>query len=159
MTSPPAQLPEPKLYLEDIAIGQRFRSGRHTMVAADMIAFAMAFDPQPFHTDEEAAKTSFFGRLAASGWHTAAITMRLVVDMLPVAGGVIGAGGPLAWPKPVYAGDVLEVEIEVMEATPSRSRPDRGSIVIHILTRNQEGEVVQEFTPRVMLARRTTSTP
>ncbi len=159
MTSAADPQPVRLLYLEDLSIGQRFRSPPRMIEAAEMMAFARDFDPQPFHTDMDAAKESFFGSLAASGWHTAAITMRLVIDTLPIAGGVIGAGGPLSWPKPVFAGDTLAVEIEVLETTPSRSRPERGSMVIRILTRNQHGDVVQDFTPRVMLARRASVSP
>lgn len=97
---------------------------------------------------------TFFAGLAASGWHTAALTMRLVVETLPLAGGVIGAGGELQWPKPTRPGDVLQVEIELLEITPSRSRPDRGSAMMRILTRNQAAEAVQTFTVKVLLQRR-----
>ena len=100
-------------------------------------------------------KETLFAGLAASGWHTAAITMRLMVDSgLPLAGGIIGAGGQLAWPKPTRPGDVLQVDSEVMEITPSRSRPDRGTVVVRSLTRNQSNEVVQELTAKLIVPRR-----
>ena len=117
--------------------------------------FASQFDPQPFHQDEEAAKGTLFVGLAASGWHTAAIAIRLMVDSgLPLAGGIIGAGGQLAWPKPTRPGDMLQVDSEVMEITPSRSRPDRGTVVVRSLTRNQRNEVVQELTAKLIVPRR-----
>lgn len=142
------------LYLEDLAVGQRFTSSTHTIDAGQIKAFAQDFDPQPFHLDEDAAQATFFVGLAASGWHTAAVTMRLVVETLPLAGGVIGAGGDLQWPKPTRPGDILKVEIEVLEITPSRSRPDRGSAIMRIITRNQFGDAVQTFTVKTLLARR-----
>jgi acyl dehydratase len=143
-----------RLYLDDLHVGQRFSSGTHLVDAAQIKAYANQFDPQPFHLDEDAAKATLFAGLAASGWHTAAITMRLMVDGgLPLAGGIIGAGGQLAWPKPTRPGDTLRVESEVMEITPSRSRPDRGTVVVRSLTFNQRDEVVQELTARLIVPR------
>lgn len=153
MVSDPAALGE-RLYLEDLSAGQRFVSRSAEITAADIQAFARHFDPQPFHTDPVAAEATFFGGLAASGWHTAALTMRLVVETLPLAGGVIGAGGELTWPQPTRPGDVLTVEIEVLEVTPSKSRPDRGSAVMRNITRNQQGETLQTFTVKVVMERR-----
>jgi acyl dehydratase len=144
-----------RLYLDDLHVGQRFSSGTHLVDAAQIKAYANQFDPQPFHLDEEAAKATLFAGLAASGWHTAAITMRLMVDGgLPLAGGIIGAGGQLAWPKPTRPGDTLRVESEVMEITPSRSRSDRDTVVVRSQTRNQRDEVVQELTARLIVPRR-----
>lgn len=143
-----------KLFLEDLKVGQRFLSRTHTLNADEIKAFAARYDPQPFHLDEDAARHSLFGGLAASGWHTAAITMRLIVESMPIAGGVIGTSGELAWPMPTRAGDTLQVESEILEVLPSRSRPDRGSATVRILTRNQNGETVQTFTCRIVLARR-----
>src|SRR5476651_2482756 len=115
------------LYLEDIFVGQRFVTGEALVEEAAIKSFARDFDPQPFHTDPEAAKHSFFGGLAASGWHTAAITMRLQVDSGPqLAGGMIGAKVELSWPRPTRPGDVLHVESEILAVTASRSKPDRG---------------------------------
>jgi acyl dehydratase len=144
-----------QLYLEDFHAGQRFRSGEATITEAEIKAFARAFDPQIFHLDDEGAKDSLFGGLAASGWHTAAITMRLQVEGgLPFAKGVIGAGGELTWPKPTRPGDTLRVESEVLAVTPSKSRPDRGMVKVRSETKNQNGDVVQTFTVNVVSWRR-----
>ena len=110
-------------YLDDLKAGDRFLSGKHTIDEFQIKSFAAQFDPQPFHMDDEAAKATLFGGLAASGWHTAAITMRLLVGGLPLAGGIIGAGGEITWPKPTRPGDVLQVESEVVSVTPSRRVP------------------------------------
>lgn len=143
------------LYLEDIFVGQRFVTGSHTLTAEAIKAYARDFDPQPFHTDEEAAKDTFFKGLAASGWHTAAITMRLQIESgPPVAGGMIGAGGEISWPRPTRPGDELHVESEVKEVTPSKSRPERGFVTLKSETKNQRGEVVQEFTVKLLVWRR-----
>ena len=146
---------ERKLYLEDLNVGDRFQSEGHELDAEQIKAFAVLFDPQPFHTDEEAAKSTFFGGLAASGWHTASITMRLLVQSgIPLANGIIGSGGQISWPQPTRPGDVLRVESEVMEITPSRSRPDRGMVQMRCETRNQRGEVLQHFLPKLVVMRR-----
>lgn len=143
------------LYLEDMAVGRRFQSGEHAMDATQIIAFAQQFDPQPFHMDDAAAQGTLFGGLAASGWHTAAITMRLQVTTgLPVAGGIVGASGDVAWPRPTRPTDVLHVVSEVMEVNPSRSKPDRGMVTIRSETRNQNGEVLQISTVRIVVPRR-----
>ena len=143
------------LYFDDLHVGLKFKSGSHTMEEARMKAFASEFDPQPFHLDHAAAGKTIFGGLAASGWHTAAITMRLLVEGgAPIAGGIVGMGGEISWPQPTRAGDTLHVESEVMKATPSRSRPDRGTVVIRCETRNQRGAVVQSLLATLMVARR-----
>jgi acyl dehydratase len=143
------------LYLEDLSPGDRFVSGEHALDAAQIIEFAARFDPQPFHLDAEAARGTFFQGLAASGWHTAAITMRLLVTSgVPLADGIIGAGGELQWPKPTRPGDVLHVEGEVLEVVPSRSRPERGMVTMRFETLNQHGDVVQRFSPRMVVSRR-----
>ena len=140
------------LYLEDVVVGSEFTSEEVTVTAEDIIAFATQFDPQPFHLDPEAAKNSFFGGLAASGWHTAAITMRLLVTGGPhIAGGTIGAGGELAWPTPTRPGDRLHVRVTVESVTPSKSRPDRGSTMLRVETLTSEGELRQKFTVRTLL--------
>lgn len=143
------------LYLEDLSPGDRFTSAEHALDAAQIVAFAQRFDPQPFHLDEEAAKSTFFQGLAASGWHTASITMRLLTQSgLPLADGVIGSGGEIQWPRPTRPGDVLHVESEVLEVTPSRSRPERGMVVVRSETRNQHGEVLQRLTTKLVVSRR-----
>ena len=144
-----------RLHLEDLRVGQRFTSRTHALDAARIKAFAGRFDPQPFHLDEEAAKGTLFAGLAASGRHTAALTMRLLVEGgAPIAGGVIGAGAEIGWPRPTRAGDVLRVEGEVLEVRPSRSRPDRGTVTPRSETRNQRDEVVQVLTARLVVPRR-----
>jgi acyl dehydratase len=143
-----------QLYLEDLAVGQRFESRTQPVEAAAIKAYAREFDPQPFHLDEEAARNTLFGGLAASGWHTASLTMRLIVESVPLAGGVIGSGGELSWPRPTKAGDTLRVVTEVLEITPSRSRADRGMITMRSTTLNQNDEAVQVFTPKIVVRRR-----
>lgn len=146
-----------ELYLEDFAVGKRFTSTTHALDAAQIKSFARQFDPQPFHLDEAAADAGFFHGLAASGWHTAAITMSLLVKSgMPIAGGLIGAGGELKWPRPTRPGDVLQVESEVLAVTPSRSRPERGMITVRSQTKNQNGDVVQDMTSRMLVWRRST---
>ncbi len=143
------------LYLEDLAIGQKFHTGSMPVTADAIKAFAAEFDPQPFHLDEDAAKDSFFGGLAASGWHTAAVSMRLMVDGgARTAGGQIGAGVDLAWPQATRPGDILHVEVEVLEILPSRSRPDRGIVLMRNETKNQRGEVVQRAVVKALAFRR-----
>jgi len=144
-----------ELYLEDFTVGQRFISATHQIDADQIKAFAARFDPQSFHTDEVAAQTSFFKGLAASGWHTASITMSLLVKSgMPIAGGLIGAGGEISWPRPTRPGDVLQVESEILAVTPSRSRPERGTITVKSETRNQNGEVVQVLTSKMLVWRK-----
>ena len=144
-----------RLYLDDFHVGQRFTSGAHAIDAAQIKAFARQFDPQPFHLDEAAAKGSLFAGLVASGWHTAAITMRLQVESgLPIAGGIVGIGGEMNWPRPTRPGDILTVVSEVEEVTPSRSRLDRGVVRMRSETRNQRDEVVQILLARLLVPRR-----
>lgn len=143
------------LYLDDLAVGDRFISGEHALDVAQIQAFALQFDPQPFHTDEEAAKATFFQGLAASGWHTAAITMRLLVTSgIPLAEGIIGSGGELQWPQPTRPSDVLHVESEVVEIVPSRSKPGRAMVQMRCRTLNQRGELLQSFTPKLVVTKR-----
>ena len=143
-------------YLEDYSVGQRFRSGRVRIDKERIKAFAAEFDPQPFHLDEEAARHTFFGGLAASGWHTAALTMRLLVesDLKPV-GGILGAGADeFRWSRPVGPGDELRIESEVLEVRPSRSRPDQGLIKVRTTTLNQNDEAVQVVVANLLVRRR-----
>jgi acyl dehydratase len=145
-------------YLEDFEPGQKFASGRLSVEAARIKSFATEFDPQPFHLDENSARDSFFKGLAASGWHTAAMTMRLLVDSeLEPAGGIIGAGfDEMRWPRPVRPGDELHVESEVLEVRPSTSRPEQGVIKVRTTTLNQNNEPVQMFVGNLIVLRRLT---
>ncbi len=143
-------------YLEDFSVGQKFVSGRLRVDADRIKAFAAEFDPQPFHLDEIAARNSMFQGLAASGWHTAAMTMRLLVDgELKPVGGIIGAGfDEFRWPRPVRPGDELHVESEILEVRPSQSRPKQGVIKVRTTTLNQDGEPVQIFVGNLVVPRR-----
>jgi acyl dehydratase len=145
-----------RLYLEDLSVGQRFTSGTWAVDQAQIKAFAGEFDPQPFHLDEATAKETFFGGLAASGWHTAAMTMRLLVESeVRPAGGIVGAGfDEFRWPKPVRPGDELRLENEVLEVRPSKSRPEQGLIKLKTTTLNQDGEAVQVMVGNLVVPRR-----
>jgi acyl dehydratase len=144
-----------KFYLDDLSIGQRFTSPTLTVTAEEIKSFAAKFDPQPFHLDDDAAKHTLFGGLAASGWHTAAMTMRMLVEGgAPLAGGIIGGGGEIAWPRPTRPGDVLHVEAEVIDIIPSKSKPDRGMVLIRSETKNQDGDPVQITTMKLVVPRR-----
>ncbi len=150
----------PELYLDDLTLGQRFTTAEHRLDAERLVAFAAEFDPQPFHVDEAAAQRSLFGGLAASGWHTASITMRLMVTSGPaIAGGLIGAAVELSWPRPTRPGDVLHVVSEVTDIAPSRSRPERGMVTMRSETRNQNDEVVQVMVGRMVVPRRSEQSP
>lgn len=143
-------------FLEDFAVGQIYRSGKLRVSKEAIRAFAREFDPQPFHLDEAAARGSLFGELVASGWHTAALTMRLLVasEFRP-AGGLIGARiEECRWPRPVRPGDELRVEAEILEVRPSRSRPDHGWIKVKTTTINQLDEPVQVYTGHLLVQRR-----
>lgn len=144
-------------YFEDFVVGEVHKSGRRRRVEKDeIIAFAKQYDPQPFHLDEEAGRKSIFGRLVASGWHTAALTMSLIATSeYSAAAGTVGLGfDQLRWPIPVLPGDELRIESEVLEVRPSKSRPDRGLIKMRTRTFNQHGQVVQELIANAMVPRR-----
>jgi acyl dehydratase len=143
------------LYLEDLHVGQRFTSGLYHMDESGIKAFAAEFDPQPFHLDEAVAQTSIFRGLSASGWHTAAVAMRLLVTGgLPLANGIIGLGGELAWPKPTRPGDTLRMESEILEILPSRSKPNQAVVKVRSTALNQRGEPVYVFTAKVLVFKR-----
>jgi acyl dehydratase len=142
------------LYLEDLRVGQRFTSGTYRMDEDRIKAFAAEFDPQPFHLDEAAAQASVFRGLAASGWHTAAVAMRLLVDGLPFAHGIIGVGGEIAWPRPTRPGDTLQVQSEILEIVPSRSKPNQAFVTVKNTTVNQNGEPVYVFTVKLLSFKR-----
>jgi acyl dehydratase len=143
-------------YLEDLAAGQSYRSGRLRVDEERIKTFAAEFDPQPFHLDADAARGSIFGGLAASGWHTASMTMRLLVQSeFKPAGGIIGAGfDEFRWPRPVRPGDELYLDIEVLEVRPSKSRPNQGMVKVRTTTRNQKGEAVQVSVGNLVVPRR-----
>jgi acyl dehydratase len=145
-------------YLEDFAVGQTYGSGRLRVDKERIKTFAAEFDPQPFHLDEEAARDTIFRGLAASGWHTAALTMRLLVESeLKPAGGIVGAGfDEFRWPRPVRPGDELRVESEVLEVRPSKSRPEQGVIKVKTTTLNQNDEAVQISIGNLIVPRRPT---
>jgi acyl dehydratase len=143
-----------KLWLEDLSVGQQFLSGTHTLTADEVKEFAGRYDPQSFHLKEDAARQTMFGGLAASGWHTAAVTMKLSVQSFPLASGIIGSGGELRWPWPVRPGDTLQVKSEILEIIPSKSKPDRGMVRVKLTTTNQNGEVVQTFSPKLVVFKR-----
>jgi acyl dehydratase len=144
------------LYLEDLAVGQIYRTGRARMTAEAITAFAREFDPQPFHVDDQAARDSLFESLAASGWHTAAVTMKLLVEgPFNLAGGLIGVRlEELEWPRPTRPGDELRVETEILEVRPSESRAGRGWVKVRTQTLNQRDEVVQSYVGNLVARRR-----
>lgn len=144
------------LYFEDLKLGDRFHTPEHTVTAEEIVEFARRYDPQPFHTDAGTAKATIFGQLVASGWHTAAISMGLMVrGEMPLNGGVIGQGvDGLRWPRPVKPGDRLRVEMEVAELGAEPSRSGLGRLILRCRTLNQEGKVAQEMTAHLLVARR-----
>ena len=143
-------------YLDDLTVGQKFGSGRRTLEHDAIRSFAAEFDPQPFHLDEAAAQATLFRGLAASGWHTAAVTMRLLVDSeFRPAGGVVGAGlEELRWPRPARPGDALRLEIEVLDVRPSKSRPEQGIVKVRVTTLNQDDEALQIYVANLVVQRR-----
>lgn len=146
----------PLLYLEDFSPGQKFHYHDDTPIdAADIKEFAARYDPQPFHLDEAAATQSFFGGLAASGWHTAALTMRLLVKALPIQGGIIGAGfEEFRWPRPTRPGDSLHLEVEVLELKFSQSKPQQGFLKHRVTVFNQHAQPLLVMTGNLLVPRR-----
>jgi acyl dehydratase len=142
-----------KLYFDDLHVGQRFTSREHSLDTESIRAFAEKFDPQPFHLDEEAGKQSLFKGMVASGWHTAAITMRLIVESVPLAGGIIGLGGEISWPGPTRPGTRLHLETEVVELRASQSRPDRGIVTLRCETVNEQAQTVQVLVTKIVVPR------
>ena len=147
-----------KLYLDDLRVGMRFTSRTYLMEEARIKEFAAEFDPQPFHLDEAAAQASVFRGLSASGWHTAAVAMRLLVTGgLPFANALVGLGGEIAWPRPTRPGDVLSIESEIVEITPSRSKPQQGVVTVRGTMFNQNREAVYVLTAKLLVSRRPTA--
>ena len=141
-------------YFEDLHVGQVFTAGPIVMTAERIKAFGAEFDPQPAHVDETLAASSIFGELVASGWHTAAVTMRLLIDGASprVAGGMVGAGiDTISWPEPVRPGDALSARSEIIEMRLSRSRPDRGLAKVRTTTTRADGKVVQVLTANIVI--------
>jgi len=150
-----AAAPAGTLYLDDLHVGQRFTSGTYRMTEDRMKSFAAEFDPQPFHLDDAAARHTIFRGLAASGWHTAAVTMRLLVTGgLPISGGLVGLGGEATWPRPTRPGDTLRVESEIVAISPSRSKPNQGIVTVRSNTINQDGDPVQMLTTKIIVFKR-----
>src|SRR5580693_10319580 len=144
-----------QLYLEDLRVGQRFASETYVMEAKRIKEFAAEFDPQSFHLDTSAAEASVFKGLAASGWHTAAVAMRLLVTGgLPFANGLVGLGGEVAWPRPTRPGDILHVESEIVEIKPSRSKPHQGIVTVRGTMFNQHGQAVYVLTAKLLALKR-----
>ena len=143
-----------RLYLDDLHVGQTFQSAPHLVDTAQIKRFAAEFDPQPFHLDEAAAERSLFKGLAASGWHTAALTMRMLVDSVPLEDGLVGAELSISWPKPTRPGMALQVFSEIVDITPSRSRPNMAMVTMRNETRDQDGNVLQIFTVKMPVFRR-----
>jgi len=143
------------LFLEDLQVGQRYTSGVYHVDEVRMKAFAAEFDPQPFHLDEAAGQASVFKGLAASGWFSASVAMKLLVSSgLHIANGLIGLGGEISWPRPTRAGDTLRLESEILAIQPSRSKPNQGIVTIRSTTFNQNDEVTQVFTSKCLVFRR-----
>lgn len=141
-----------KLWLDDIKVGARFETEKYEVSHEDIVNFARQFDPQSFHLSDQAAAETFFEGLAASGWHTAAITMRLLVTSgFSIATGIIGASVEVAWPSPTRAGDVLHVELTVENVKVSASQPDRGFVTVTYNTTNQEGKTRQRTTANLLV--------
>ena len=143
-----------RLYLEDLHVGQRFESDPHTLDLEQIKDFASKFDPQPFHLDEAAAEKSMFKGLAASGWHTAALTMRMLVESVPLADGLVGAELQLAWPRPTRPGMTLRVFSEIVDIVPSRSKPNMAIVTMRNETRDDEGNVLQIFSVKMPVFKR-----
>jgi len=143
-----------RLYLEDLHVGQRFESREHLLDDAQITAFAAEFDPQPFHLSDDGAAGTVFGSLAASGWHTAALTMRLLVESVPLADGLVGIELELAWPRPTRSGMALKVASEVVDIVSSRSKPNMAIVTMRNETRDQDGELLQLFTVKMIVFKR-----
>jgi acyl dehydratase len=153
--APRAYAAQDALWYEDLQVARCFVSREYEITQQEMVAFARRFDPQPFHLDPEAAKATFFGGLAASGWHTAAVTMRLVAESLPLAWGVIGAGtDDLHWPRPTRAGDRLRVKSIVESMRLLGSKPGVGMVTFRCTTLDQRQETVQVVVPKLFVPMR-----
>jgi len=143
------------LYLEDLQVGDRFISRKYEMKLDEILQFAQMYDPQPFHLDEEEAQQHpIFQSLAASGWHTSAVVMRLWTECFPVVHGLIGAESSVRWPRPTRPGDQIHVEVEISEIQPSKNKADRGLVSYNSQVFNQNGEVLMNSTTKILVFRR-----
>jgi acyl dehydratase len=154
MSTAPKPIRAQGRWLDDLTEGMTFTSDTYEVTVVELTQFASRYDPQPFHLDDAAARGTFFDGLAASGWHTAAITMRLLDGALELATGIIGSEITLKWPTATRPGDVLHVDVSVESIAMSTSRPDRGIVTFAYATVNQHGEVRQQTTGRVVMWRR-----
>jgi acyl dehydratase len=142
----------PRVWFEDLHVGREFVSREYEITETEVVAFARHYDPQPFHIDPVAARETFFEGLAASGWHTAAVTMRLVAESLPLAGGIVGAGTDhLSWPRATRPGDRLHVKSVVESLRPLRSKPDRGLVIFRCTTCDHRDDPVQILMPKLFV--------
>lgn len=140
------------LYLEDIKVGDQFKSREYELTIDEIKQFAHLYDPQVFHLDEDQAEQHpIFQGIAASGWHTSAVTMRLWTECFPVAYGLIGSESSLRWPRPARPGDRLHVEVEIVAITPSKTKLDRGIVTYVTQTRNQNGDVLLISTTKIVV--------
>jgi acyl dehydratase len=147
--------PARTLFFEDLTVGRKFISAELVVAEEEIKAFASQFDPQPFHLDVAAAQRSVFRGIAASGWHTAAMSMRLIVDgPMRISEGIVGVGGEITWPRPTRPGDTLRVESDVVDARTSRSNPARGVVTVRNTTLNQRGEAVQIASMKLLVPRK-----
>lgn len=142
------------LYLDDLNIGDTFISEKYKLSKEEIIQFAKAFDPQVFHINEELAKETFFNDLVASGWHTAAITMRLIVTSVPLAHGIIGLGGEIDWFQPIRPNDILYVKSKLIEIKPSKSKPNQAIVIVECDTLNERDEVCQKLIAKLLCFRK-----
>lgn len=143
-----------KLYLNDLNIGDTFISEEYPLSAEKIKKFATEYDPQDFHIDEQLAEETFFKGLAASGWHTASITMKLLTESLPFAHGIIGAGAEISWPQPTRPNDILHVESKIIQINPSKSKPNQALVTVKSETINQRGEVCQILIAKLLTFKR-----
>ena len=142
------------MYLDDLNVGDIFLSEQYQLDQAQIIEFARMYDPQAFHVDPEVAEKSAFRGLAASGWHTTAISMRLLVKSLPFSDGMIGTGAQIEWPIATRPGDCLQVETRIVDIRHSRSKPDRGIVTLECLTKNQNGEICQRMATKIIVMKK-----
>lgn len=141
------------LYLEDLKVGDQFKSREYELTLDEIQEFASKYDPQPFHLEEDINGHPVFDGIVASGWQTSAITMRLWTECFPIAKGLIGSESSLRWPKPARVGDRLRVELEIVAITPSKTKSDRGIVSYVTQTKNQFDDVLLISTTKILVFR------